>query len=180
MLILVGPSASGKTQIVKILKEKYHMEKMVTYTSRPKRTKEVDGIDYFFLSRDEFIKKIDEGFFIEYVVYNNNYYGTALSQVAPNKVVILEPNGLKHYLEKIGNQAKVAFLRCSTEIIRIRMKNRGDSEESIIKRLELDKQVFNKDVMSLSTWIIDTSASNIYANASEIYDLYKPYIKYEL
>ena len=180
MLILVGPSASGKTQIVKILKERYHMEKMVTYTSRPMRQGEIYGVDYFFLSKEEFLKKIEEGFFIEYVVYNNNYYGTALSQVAANKVVILEPNGLKHYLEKLGNNVKVAFLRCSTEIVRIRMQNRGDSEESIRKRLKLDCEVFNKEVMSLATWIVDTSASNVYANALEIYKLYEPYLNYEL
>ena len=82
MLILVGPSASGKTQIVKILREKYGLNKMVTYTSRTMRPGEKEGIDYFFLTKEEFEKRINEGFFIEYVVYNGNYYGTALSHVS--------------------------------------------------------------------------------------------------
>ena len=173
MLILVGPSASGKTQIVKILREKYGLNKMVTYTSRTMRPGEKEGIDYFFLTKEEFEKRINEGFFIEYVVYNGNYYGTALSQVSSDKVVILEPTGLKHYVNKIRDEVKVAFLRCSTEIVRIRMKERGDDPEVIKKRLLLDGEVFNKDVMKLADWVIDTSASNIYDNALEIYLLYK-------
>lgn len=173
MLILVGPSASGKTQIVKILREKYGLNKMVTYTSRTMRPGEKEGIDYFFLTKEEFEKRINEGFFIEYVVYNGNYYGTALSQVSSDKVVILEPTGLKHYINKIRDEVKVAFLRCSTEIVRIRMKERGDDPEVIKKRLLLDGEVFNKDVMKLADWVIDTSASNIYDNAREIYLLYK-------
>lgn len=173
MLILVGPSASGKTQIVKILREKYGLNKMVTYTSRTMRPGEKEGIDYFFLTKEEFEKRINEGFFIEYVVYNGNYYGTALSQVSSDKVVILEPTGLKHYINKIRDEVKVAFLRCSTEIVRIRMKERGDDPEIIKKRLLLDGEVFNKDVMKLADWVIDTSASNIYDNALEIYLLYK-------
>ena len=146
---------------------------MVTYTSRTMRPGEKEGIDYFFLTKEEFEKRINEGFFIEYVVYNGNYYGTALSQVSSDKVVILEPTGLKHYINKIRDEVKVAFLRCSTEIVRIRMKERGDDPEVIKKRLLLDGEVFNKDVMKLADWVIDTSASNIYDNALEIYLLYK-------
>ncbi len=177
MLILVGPSASGKTQIVKILREKYGLNKMVTYTTRTMRPGEIEGIDYFFLSKEEFEKRIKEGFFIEHVIYNGNYYGTSLSQVSSDKVVILEPTGLKHYLDKIRNDVKVAFLRCSKEIVRIRMKERGDDPSVIEKRLILDGEVFNKSVMKLADFVIDTSASNIYDNALEIYLLYKDYIK---
>ena len=177
MLILVGPSASGKTQIVKILREKYGLNKMVTYTTRSMRPGEVEGIDYFFLTKDEFEKRINENFFIEYVVYNGNYYGTSISQVSSDKVVILEPNGLKHYINKIRNDVKVAFLRCSKDIVRIRMQERGDQKEVIEKRLLLDGEVFSKEVMNLADWVIDTSASNIYDNAMEIYLLYKDYIK---
>lgn len=176
MLILVGPSASGKTQIVKLLREKYGMKKMVTYTSRPMRVGEVEGVDYFFLTKEDFLKKIEEGFFIEHVCYNGNYYGTSLAQVSKEKVVILEPTGLKHYLNKIKEQVKVVFLYCSKEIVRIRMQQRGDDKEVIKKRLELDSIVFNNEVMQLADWVIDTSASNVYANALDIFKLYEPYL----
>lgn len=176
MLILVGPSASGKTQIVKILIEKFGLNKMVTYTSRAKRPGEIDGVDYFFLSKEEFEKRINEGFFIEHVVYNGNYYGTSVSQVSSDKVVILEPTGLKHYLSKIRDDVKVVFLRCSKEIVRIRMQKRGDNFDVVERRLRLDSEVFNKEVMKLADWVVDTSASNVYDNAKEIYLLYRNFI----
>lgn len=177
MLILVGPSASGKTQIVQILRNEYGLNKMVTYTSRSPRVGEVDGIDYHFLTKEEFEKKIKEEFFIEYVVYNGNYYGTAKTCISNDKVVILEPSGIKHYLEKVRDEVTVVFLRCSNEIVRIRMKQRGDSLEVIEKRLILDKEVFNKEIIELCDFVVDTSASNVYANAKEIYLLYKEYMK---
>jgi guanylate kinase len=72
MLILVGPSASGKTQIVKILREKYGLNKMVTYTSRTMRPGEKEGIDYFFLTKDftQMVKFLTKKLF--FYVYNSN------------------------------------------------------------------------------------------------------------
>ena len=77
MLVLVGPSASGKTQILKILMEKYGMKKLVTYTTRPMRVNEVNGIDYHFVSKEEFLNKLENDFFFETIEYNNNFYGTS-------------------------------------------------------------------------------------------------------
>lgn len=173
MLILVGPSASGKTQIAQLLIKNYGMKKLVTYTSRPMRLGEVDGEDYHFLTEKEFLTKIDEDFFLEFVSYNGYYYGTSFSEITADKVVILEPNGLKKYKKELGNNVKIAFLKCSPDIRRIRMKQRGDDEEQITKRLLLDKVVFGNSVKSLCDWVIETSNSNAYQNALEVYNLYK-------
>ena len=89
MLVVIGPSASGKTQIVNHLIKDYKMQKMVTYTTRPMRVNEVDGLDYHFISKDAFLKKIKEHFFLEYVYYNGNYYGTAKNDLTKEKVVII-------------------------------------------------------------------------------------------
>ena len=59
MLVLIGPSASGKTEIAKILIRDFGMKKLVTYTTRPARPGEQDGIDYHFVTVDEF-KALDE------------------------------------------------------------------------------------------------------------------------
>ena len=117
MLVIVGPSASGKTQIVQQLIKNYNMEKLVTYTTRPMRVGEVDGKDYHFISKEEFLKKLDEGFFIEHVCYNGNYYGTSFSDLSDNKVVILEPTGLKHYITFARDLIKIVFLKCSKEVL---------------------------------------------------------------
>lgn len=63
MLVIIGPSASGKTQIVNTLIKFYKMRKMVTYTTRPIRNHEVNGIDYYFINKEEFLKKIKDDFF---------------------------------------------------------------------------------------------------------------------
>ena len=55
MLVIVGSSASGKTKIVQELIKTYHMEKLVTYTTREKRIGEIEGKDYHFISREDFI-----------------------------------------------------------------------------------------------------------------------------
>lgn len=173
MLVIVGSSASGKTKIVQELIKTYHMEKLVTYTTRPMRIGEVDGKDYHFINKDEFEKKIKENFFIEYVEYNNNYYGTSFSDLSPNKVVILEPQGLKHYLTVTRNLVTVVFLKTSPEVLRIRMLNRGDNYDDVMRRVNNDQTVFNKDVMKQADLIVDTTPSNIYIDAKIIYNFYK-------
>ena len=176
MLILVGPSASGKTQIVKILREQYGLNKMVTYTSRAMRPGEIEGVDYFFLSKEEFEKRISEGFFIEHVVYNGNYYGTSKEGLDSDKVVILEPTGLKHYLEVAKDLVKICYLRCPKEIRYQRMVVRGDSEEVINKRIDSDDIVFSKELELIATWTIDGYGESLEDMTNRIYNLYKDYI----
>ena len=172
MLVIVGPSASGKTQIVQQLIKNYKMEKLVTYTTRPMRVGEVDGKDYHFISKEEFDKRLNENFFIEHVCYNGNCYGTSRSDLSDNKVVILEPTGLKHYLLEARDQIKVVFLKCSKEVLGIRMKIRGDKNEDIMKRLASDGNVFNSEVSKLADLVIDTTPSNIYNDTETIYNFY--------
>lgn len=176
MLVIVGPSASGKTQIVNKLIEHFNMKKMVTYTTRPMRVGEVDGVDYNFISLEDFLQKKEEGFFLETVCYNNNYYGTAKNSLTSEKVVILESEGLKTYIKEARDQIKIVFVRCSKEIRRIRMQIRGDSSDSIIKRLASDDEHFNVDIMKLADFVVDSSNSNNYDDAKRVYQFYEKYI----
>ena len=109
MLILVGPSASGKTEVVKKLISEHGMKKLVTYTSRSMRVGEINHVDYHFLERADFEGKIKEGFFLEYVEYNGNYYGTSFEGLDADKVVILEPSGLKHYIREAKELIKISL-----------------------------------------------------------------------
>ena len=92
MLILVGPSASGKTEIANILINDYHMKKVVTYTTRPMRVNEVAGVSYNFVTMDEFLKMKENDEFVETTFYNNNYYGTRKKDVSSEKIVVLDLN----------------------------------------------------------------------------------------
>lgn len=176
MLIMVGRSASGKTQIVEELVKKFNMQKLVTYTTRKMRVNEVDGRDYHFITFDDFQKKISENFFLEYVFYNNALYGTSYDELGDDKVVILEPKGLKTYLEKCSQKVYVVYLNCSREVLRLRMKKRKDNEENIKLRLKLDDEVFTSEIKNLANLIIDSTCSNVYDDAKKIYQIYQEFL----
>ena len=77
MVILSSPSGAGKTTITKKIQQKYQSFKIsVSHTTRKPRLNEVDGVDYFFISNEEFKKYIEEGKFYEYAKIFGNYYGT--------------------------------------------------------------------------------------------------------
>ena len=82
MVILSSPSGAGKTTISKKLQQKYQNFKIsVSHTTRTPRPNEVDGIDYFFISHDEFKKLIKKNEFYEYAEIFGNYYGTSKKSV---------------------------------------------------------------------------------------------------
>lgn len=176
MLILVGPSASGKTEIVKMLINKYNMKKLVTYTSRPMRVGEVNHIDYHFLDRCDFEEKIKNNFFLEYVEYNNNYYGTSYEGLDPDKVVILEPSGLKHYIQEASDKIKICYIICSEEIRKDRMIKRGDSIENIEKRLASDDIIFNIELVALVDWVVVNEDNTLEELTDLVYNFYKEYL----
>ena len=82
MLVLSSPSGAGKTTLTKKIQQKYQNFKIsVSHTTRKPRSNEVEGIDYFFINHDEFIKKIDNGDFFEYAKIFDNFYGTSKDSV---------------------------------------------------------------------------------------------------
>lgn len=177
MLILVGPSASGKTQILKILMEKYGMKKLVTYTTRNMRVNEVDGVDYHFITKEDFMEKAESGFFFETIEYNNNYYGTAKNDFSNDKAVILEPNGLYKYIDDAKDQIKIVVLKCEENVLRNRMIFRQDKLEDIEKRINGDKTWFKADLYEQADLILDTSHSDIFDDAERVYSFYKESMK---
>lgn len=172
MIILVGASASGKTVICKELINSFGMNKFVTTTTRPKRLNEIDNFDYYFISREEFLKKIKNNEFIEYVNYNNNLYGSEKKEINTNKVIILEPNGLKFFL-KLHDKSIVSFYIECDETVRIeRMIERKDKKEDIDKRIINDKKVFKEDIKKDVDYVINSEKSTIKELAEKIYSLY--------
>ena len=175
MLVLVGPSASGKSAIVKCLENKYGIKKFITCTTRPMRVGEVDKVDYYFMDKEEFNVRYNNNEFIETVFYNGNYYGTLKKEAGINKVVILEPQGLKNFLESVDNIYSV-FLYTDPETLKQRMISRGDSMLDVNKRLENDKILFSKEQLALINLEIDTSDLTIEEIAEIIMDNYNKYL----
>jgi guanylate kinase len=173
MIILVGASASGKTVICKELIESFGMQKFVTTTTRKIRINEKNNFDYYFISKDEFEQKIKNNEFIEHVEYNGNLYGSEKKEIADNKVIILEPSGLFHFL-KMHNDSIVSFyIECNEEIRKERMIDRQDNKDDIEKRIINDREVFKDKLKDNVDFIINSENSTVKELAKKIYKLYK-------
>ena len=72
MIILYGPSACGKTEVAKLLASSYSIKKVITHTTRSKRVNEVNGVDYYFVTKEEFLSLKEQGAFVETACYNFN------------------------------------------------------------------------------------------------------------
>ncbi|MBP6385755.1 MAG: guanylate kinase [Pseudarcicella sp.] len=146
LLIFSAPSGSGKTTIVKrLLQQNNNLSFSISACTRPKRDNEVDGVDYYFMSPDEFRENIEKQNFVEWEeVYKDAYYGTLKSEIEriwnDQKHVIFDVDvkgGLKikaHYQQ----QAKAIFVGVpSLEILENRLRSRGtETEESLKKRMD--------------------------------------------
>lgn len=145
-VIFSAPSGSGKTSLVRHLIEKIpDLGFSISACTRDKRGRhEVHGKDYYFLSQEEFKKKIDENAFIEWEeVYEGNFYGTLKEEIQriwdSGKAVIFDVDvkgglALKKYF---GDQALAIFVKVpSLEVLASRLSDRGtESEESLSRRL---------------------------------------------
>lgn len=173
MIILVGASASGKTEIAKYLASHYGIKKAITHTSRDKREGEQDGVDYFFVPEAIFLQMKSRYCFVETTYYNNHYYGCSKDQVADDRCVVVDPNGLKAF-QALKNKRVISFLlRADKQTREERMRGRGDSEESIRSRIENDETAFAPENVGKVDFIIDTDARPIEAIAKQIYALYQ-------
>ena len=173
MLILVGPSASGKTEVANILISKYKMKRMVTYTTRPIRVNEVNGISYNFVSKDEFIDLKNNNEFVETVSYSNNYYGTRKKDVSFEKIVILEPNGLNSFKKEMPDDVTSFYLNTSEEIRKKRMFERKDNLIDIEKRINNDQIAFSNIIKENIDYTINNENITLEELADKIYKLYK-------
>ena len=161
MVILVGASASGKSVVAKDMIKRYGFSKVVTYTTRSIRVGEVNNIDYHFVSKEEFIEKANNNFFIETACYNDNYYGTAYEDISKNKVLIVEPKGANVYYNKLKDDVKIIYLNATEEERKNRMIERCDKIEDINKRLLNDEKYFSLSNLDHIDLVINTDALTI-------------------
>jgi len=171
MLILIGPSASGKTEVAKILISEYGMQRLVTYTTRKMRTGEVNGRDYHFVSVEEFLAMLEKGEFVETTYYNGNYYGSRKKDVCKDKLVILDPNGLLCYAEQMKDKITSIYLEALKEVRKERMVGRGDEPELIKIRLEKDDEIFRSENLPLD-FIVRSDDCDLPTLAKRIHSLY--------
>lgn len=148
IIIFAAPSGSGKSTIIKRIfdedGEEMNLHFSISATSRAPRGQEKNGVEYFFLSPEEFEQKIAQNEFVEYEqVYPGKYYGTLKSQVekqlaaGENVVFDVDVNGAMRIKEMYGDKALSIFIQPpSLDELRRRLESRGtEAAESIDQRL---------------------------------------------
>ena len=153
-ILFSAPSGSGKTTIIKRLMKYFDcFEFSISATSRNPREGESDGVDYYFLSPDEFERRVQEEQFLEWEeVYAGTRYGTLKSEIdricEKEKVVIfdVDVNGGLNIKRYFGDDALAIFVMPpSIEVLEQRLRSRGtESEESIQKRLGRSAKELNE------------------------------------
>lgn len=141
LVIVSGPSGVGKGTIVKkLLERKSDVEISISATTRQPRCGEVNGIDYKFISKDEFLETIAKDGFLEYVQYNENYYGTPKENTYNNlingKDVILEieVKGACKVKDKYKEAIMIFVMPPCHQELYTRLKCRNTEEDTDIKR----------------------------------------------
>lgn len=143
-IVISGPSGVGKGTICDKLIKELDAWYSVSMTTRDMREGEVDGINYYFISKEEFKKRIDEGKLLEYNIYNGNYYGTPKDKVlekleeGKNVFLEIEVNGARN-IKKIFSDALLIYIAPpSIEELRKRLINRGTEDmDTINNRLKI-------------------------------------------
>ena len=148
ILVIVGPSGVGKDTLMNKILDKYKgkFKKAVSYTSRKKRPGEREGYNYHYVTKEEFLKLIEENKMIEYYIYSGNYYGLPKKELEDrskeNKILYINIGvSATEKIHEFNVPANfIAILPPSLEVLENRLKGRKTESEKIIKeRLEIAK-----------------------------------------
>ena len=165
LFVIAAPSGAGKTTLVRAMTRHHpRLRFSISYTTRPKRRNEADGVDYLFVDEDEFLSLEKSGALLESARVFDNYYGTSRAQVeehlAAGHNVILEIDwqGAQQVRKSMPDAITVFVLPPSVEELERRLRSRGTDSEAVIERRlkdalsdmshwrEFDYVIFNDDL----------------------------------
>lgn len=143
LIVISGASGVGKGTVLGIMMEKRKdLSFSVSATTRPPRPGEIDGVHYYFITREKFEAMIAAGEFLEYDAHAANYYGTPRAQAEEKQthgsvLLDIEPKGAKQVKEKAPDAVLIFIMPPSVQELERRLRGRGDtSEEQIQMRME--------------------------------------------
>ena len=184
--LIFGKSGSGKTTLVKKLieDENLGLKPIITCTTRPPREGEINEVDYYFVSEEEFhdLKETDELMeYSSYEVANGEtwYYGSLFKDFMDNndKIIVVNPDGIKSILDNCrrrGIPTSTILLTAIDSKRMTRLLKRGDDKKEIERRVKADNKDF-KDARRYANHKIDTTRSS----ADQIYNKVKKIIERE-
>lgn len=141
-IIISGPSGVGKGTICNVLLNELNAWYSISMTTRGIREGEVDGVNYYFITKDEFKRRIEEGKLLEYNIYNDNYYGTPKDKVlekmeeGTNVILEIDVNGARNIKNIFPDALLIYIAPPSVDSLRERLIERGTEDlETIENRL---------------------------------------------
>lgn len=168
--IIMGKSASGKDTFCRKMEEILGITSAVSYTTRPMRPGEINGVDYHFISEKEFNKMSKQGKFLTTKSYNTEhgiwYYGKSLNEFMKHDYIILTPEERTDFINAVGNifDLKTIYFMADENIRKKRSLNRKDNINEVNRRLKTDEKDFKEFEESLQKelpfgnhTIVDTS-----------------------
>lgn len=168
LVVVSGSSGVGKGTILKkLVRDNDNIKFAISATTRKPREGEVDGVDYFFKTVDEFKEMIDKGELVEWVNYCGNFYGKSkkyieeMSKKGYDLIIEVEVEGAKNIKKVYPDSVSVFILPPSFEELEERLKNRGtETPESIKRRLTraLEEQ---KEVQNYDYTVINDEVDNV-------------------
>lgn len=152
LIVVSGPSGAGKDSVCNLVASyNPNLWISVSCTSRDIRKGEVEGVNYFYLTKDEFEEKIKNNDFLEYATYNNSYYGTPLYKIkeklneGKDVVLVIEVQGALKVKKLYPNAIFIFILPPSMEELRNRLIKRGtENYEKIIDRFRMAYKEINE------------------------------------
>ncbi len=172
LIVISGPSGAGKDTVVNKLKEiNNNIWVSISCTSRLPRKNEEEGKDYFFLTKEKFMEKINKGEFLEYAIYNDNYYGTPIDKIKEklnsgiDVILVIEVQGALYVKQHIKDAIFIFIMPPSMEELKNRLiKRNTDSKEKILERFKIAYNEINE--MTKYNYVvvndeIDTSANKV-------------------
>ena len=159
LIVISGASGVGKgTVLARMMEKRKDLSFSVSATARPPRPNEVDGVHYYFISRERFEQMIAQGEFLEYDNHAANYYGTPRAQAEEkmkNGHVLLdiEPNGAKAVKAAAPEAVLVFIMPPSMEELERRLRGRGDTSEEQIQ-LRMTRAVWEMEQRSWYDYVV--------------------------
>lgn len=147
MVVVSGPAGSGKGTVNGHLLKRDDFVYSVSATTRAPRPQEIDGVNYHFISKDEFLSRINSGDMLEYTEYCGNFYGTPLKEAlevlesGKNLILEIEVEGAHNVKAKYPEAILIMLLPPSFAVQEQRLRGRGtETEEKVLARLERTKE----------------------------------------
>lgn len=152
LIVISAPSGAGKGTVIDgVMKINNNLWLSVSMTSRKMRSNDIPGETYFFVSKEEFEERIKEGVFLEYAIYNGNYYGTPKDKIQEkldqgiDVILEIEIQGALKVKELVPDAIFIFILPPSMKELRRRLVNRGtDSKEKVLERFKTAYKEINE------------------------------------